>query len=388
MKPKLNPLRSLPLNCWEARARKEPDAATSPTHVGRSRITLLRAFVRTERVKVAFYQRKPTAGTFSVEGYFALIRELFPSRVEWKLVIPRYESRGVWRRIHNLLEARLNQGDVNHIAGDIHHVALFLEKRRTVLTILDCGFEASSTGLRRIILRWLWFRIPARRVAAITTISNYSRERIIKNTGCAPAKVRVVYACVSPAFKPIPRAFNGARPSILAVGTPPNKNLERLAAALNGLNCRLHVIGRLSAPQRAALVNVEYANSYGLSEDALVRAYSEADLVAFVSTYEGFGMPILEANAVGRPVVTSNVASMPEVAGTAACFVDPFSIESIRNGLVRVIDDADFRAALVQRGFANVLRFDPVEISRQYAAVYDSLMADVDSGCMDQAGGK
>ena len=81
-------------------------------------------------------------------------------------------------------------------------------------------------------------------------------------------------------------------------------------------------------------------------------------------------MPILEAQATGRPVVTSNVASMPDVAGDAACLVDPFSTDAIRDGVLRVIDDADYREELVRRGFENVKRFHPDVIADAYYSLY------------------
>jgi glycosyltransferase involved in cell wall biosynthesis len=101
-----------------------------------------------------------------------------------------------------------------------------------------------------------------------------------------------------------------------------------------------------------------------------VSLYQDADIVSFPSTYEGFGMPILEAQAVGRVVVTSRVLSMPEVAGEGACFVDPFDPSSIRRGLEQVIGDGDYRQKLIQKGFKNVERFDAERIANQYREVY------------------
>jgi glycosyltransferase involved in cell wall biosynthesis len=98
------------------------------------------------------------------------------------------------------------------------------------------------------------------------------------------------------------------------------------------------------------------------------------DLLVFASTFEGFGLPIVEAQATGRPVVTSNIMSMPEVAGDAACLVDPFNVSSIREGVLKVINDSDYRNALVKAGFENVKRFQPEQIARQYAELYHELV--------------
>ena len=81
-------------------------------------------------------------------------------------------------------------------------------------------------------------------------------------------------------------------------------------------------------------------------------------------------MPIVEANAVGRPVVTSNLHSMPEVAADAACFVDPYDVQSIRAGIESVVSDATLRAQLVDAGLRNAQRFRPRVIAERYARLY------------------
>jgi glycosyltransferase involved in cell wall biosynthesis len=92
-----------------------------------------------------------------------------------------------------------------------------------------------------------------------------------------------------------------------------------------------------------------------------------------VSTYEGFGLPLVEAQAVGRPVLSSNVGPIPEVAGGGALLVDPTSVRDIRDGLDLLIRDHDVRDRLVYTGLSNVKRFRKANVASQYAALYDEM---------------
>ncbi|MFM7851415.1 MAG: glycosyltransferase, partial [Flammeovirgaceae bacterium] len=112
----------------------------------------------------------------------------------------------------------------------------------------------------------------------------------------------------------------------------PNKNVQRLVRALKGISCVLDIVGEIDEELNNMLIEnrVEFQQAQSLTESQILKKYESADIVSFVSTYEGFGMPIVEANTVGRVVVTSNILSMPEVAGNAARLVDPFDVGSIR----------------------------------------------------------
>lgn len=231
-------------------------------------------------------------------------------------------------------------------------------------------------GVKKKILWFFWYWLPVKRSAIITVISQSTKRELLRYVKCDPEKIRVVYNCVSPEFVPSPREFNHSCPTILQVGTGSNKNLPRVAAALEGIRCRLQVIGKLSAEQKEILVRhrIDYTAASDVSDDELVQYYRSADMVVFASTYEGFGLPIVEANATGRPVVTSNVYSMPEVAGDAACIVDPFDLASIRAGIQHIIQDPVYRDQLVRKGFQNVERFRPQVIASEYAKIYQQLL--------------
>ena len=187
-------------------------------------------------------------------------------------------------------------------------------------TIYDCTTLVHRAGLRRAVIRYLWYSWPVSHTAVITAISESTRQELLRLVGCPPDKVRVVYVPVSASFACAAKDFDTDCPTILQVGTRDNKNLVRVAQALAGIRGRLRIVGSLSSEQRAALdrAEVQYSSVAAIPDAQLVQEYRDSDMLVFASTYEGFGLPIAEAQATGRPVVTSRICSMPEVAGDAA----------------------------------------------------------------------
>jgi glycosyltransferase involved in cell wall biosynthesis len=326
-------------------------------------------------MKVVQFQRPANKSYFSMERVFASVRSAMAGAEIAVRVCP-FESRGIFKRLGNIVDAAFRQGDVNHITGDVHYLALLLRKNRTVLTIHDCRGMVWESGLRRRFFYWGWLKMPVARSAVVTVVSEQTRQEVLHYTSCAEGKVRVIPNPVGSEFQPAPKVFRSEKPTILQIGASKNKNIERLALALSGLNCRLDVIGPLSADAQRQLeqAGVEYECAANLSDAEVAAKYRNADLIAFCSTYEGFGMPIIEAQAVGRPVVTSNIAPMSEVAGGAACLVDPYDVESMRRGILRVIEEPAYREDLIQRGFENVKRYSPEEIGQRYLKLYKEVM--------------
>ena len=324
---------------------------------------------------VAYYHRKAGANTFSIEGVFTAVCGALPCKVQAKAWFCRFH-RGFFGRLYNMAEALFRQGTINHIVGDVHYLALSLPKRRTILTIHDCVSPRTTKGLRRLALVLLWYKLPVKRCAAVTVVSEFTKREVLHYVQCAPGRITVIPNPVSPQFRPYPQPFHVARPIILQVGTGRNKNIPRVAEAISGLHCHLDIVGRLNEAQRQVLSrhSVSYSESWGLTLEQVAERYRRCDLVVFISTYEGFGMPIVEANATGRPVITSNICSMPEVAGSAACFVDPLDCSSIRHGILRVMNDDGYRADLIARGFENAKRFSAEEIGRRYVKLYQEVM--------------
>ncbi len=87
-------------------------------------------------------------------------------------------------------------------------------------------------------------------------------------------------------------------------------------------------------------------------------------------------MPIVEANAIGRVVITGNITSMPEVAGDAACLVDPFDVSAMKLGFQKIINDPVYRESLIENGYSNCQRFSIETITRRYMNLYDQVLRD------------
>lgn len=320
---------------------------------------------RKNRIVLLF--RKRTAAFHSIENVFvALLPYLNAQDVE----LP-FESRGVWNRIKNIQFLRRQKAKLIHISGHDHYL-LWYPFKKSVLTIHDIEALKRKNGFKKWLFKKLWFDWPISNAKVVTTISSFSKEEIL-SLGAYKTLIKVIHNPLTLPISYTPKKINTAKPRILHIGTKANKNLERLIQALETVHCELVIVGQESENLLSQLnkAKLNFTFKSNLSNEEMMEEYKACDLLTFVSTYEGFGLPIIEAQAVGRAVITSDVTSMPEVAGEGALLVDPYSVEDIRKGIVKLIEDEDFREGLIQKGLENVKRFDAEEIAKQYREVYN-----------------
>jgi glycosyltransferase involved in cell wall biosynthesis len=335
-----------------------------------------RATLRSPMITYIFRKRLPTV--FSIEKiYDALFAQFARSGLEvHRLELP-YTSTGLLAVFRNawFVARRLRGGHV-HITGDVHYAALFRPLASTVITIHDCVVLQRGKGLKRLILWLLWFWLPARTASAVTVVSAQIKDELLKTVRIEPSKISIIPNFVDPAFVGVERPFASQKPRILHIGTTPNKNLSRVIAALRDTACELVIIGPLTAPQLHELHDhrVTFENFVGIDHAAVRELYANADIISFPSTYEGFGMPILEGQAVGRPILTSDLEPMRSVAGTGgAMFVDPRSVQAIREGFAALMADSALRSRLVAAGKENCSRFTLEAITASYLALYRAI---------------
>lgn len=280
--------------------------------------------------------------------------------------------------LKNFLFFRRQKADIYHVTGHIHYITLAFPPEKTVLTIHDLAFLHTRAGIRRFVLKKILLDLPVRKLRFITAVSEATKNEIVAQTDCAADKIRVVENPVDGIFfAGLEKEFNAECPTVLQIGTEPHKNLPNLLKAIEDINCRLVIIGKLTEELRSLLneKQIKYENKYNLDDKKVQSEYQKADIVTFCSLYEGFGLPIVEAQAMQTPVVTSDIEPMRGVAGEGACLVDPKDFLSIRAGIQRIIDDKIFRENLIQKGLKNVERFRPEKIAAQYEALYEEMLS-------------
>ncbi len=329
-------------------------------------------------IDVALYLRKARrAGNFSVELIAADLEARLRKDVTLRVVRSPFLSGGVFKRLGTMLHAALCvRARLLHVVGDINFAVLFARRRRVVLTMLDCVFLRDTRGMKRRVLKLLWLDLPLRSAGAVVTISHAMAAEIRRESGLALPQMTVIPVAIAREFQARPKVFDAARPRILQVGTASNKNVMRLAEALAGVPCKLTIVGVIDLALRETLArgNVEFEQFDRLEFAALVEQYEKTDVVAFVSTYEGFGMPVIEAQTVERVVVAGDIPVLREVAGEGAAFAPVADVAEIRAAFLRVIGDAAWREALIAKGRENARRFAPEAIAAQYLAVYRAML--------------
>ncbi len=325
--------------------------------------------------KILFIERKPY-DSVSIEKAFRCIAANLSSKFAAEFQQLPYGNL-FSDTIRNLLFFRKKNADLYHITGHTHYISLLFSRRNTVLSIMDVRFLYNKPGLKRWLLKKLYLDWPLRKLDFITAISEHTKSEIIRYTGCDPGKILMLDLPLMVNVEPGKGyEFNQQKPTILQIGTMDNKNIPTLAKALSGIACKLRIIGRLNAGIISALVEnqVDYDNAYDLTDEQISKEYEMADIVAFCSTYEGFGLPIIEAQSMKRPVLTSNLSPMIETSGGGAVLANPFDYLSIRAGIEKLIGDADYRLEMVSAGLKNVERFRPAIVAAQYEKLYTQIL--------------
>lgn len=311
---------------------------------------------------------------------------------------PRYEVRVIpfprlWTHLRLAWEVSRHPPDVLFVPA---HVLPLVCPVPCVVTVHDLGYLYCPEAHRRLD-RWYldWTtRRHAHLAARVIADSQATRADLIRLYQADPERVVVVYPGRDESFEqadPGAIAAVKARHNIrgqylLFLGTlQPRKNLARLVDAFARLEPASHDLQLVLAGKKGWLTDDLFTRlkSLGMERRVVFTGYvtdedkaallSGALALVYPSLYEGFGLPVLEAMACGTPVLTSNVSSLPEVAGDAALLVDPLDTDAISAGMSRLTTDADLRDTLVEKGHAQVARFSWADAAREILQVLESV---------------
>ena len=257
-----------------------------------------------------------------------------------------------------------------------------------VTVIHDLAFEHFPKDLGFIIRKYLQTFTPqfAEVSERVIAVSEFTRQDIVAKYGTPSEKIDVVYNDASDFFCPCTEAeaeetrqkYSKGQPYFMFVGAiHPRKNLVNLFKAFDLFKAQSHSPARLLIVGRKAWNSEEITRTYEqlkyqtdviftgrVSDEELRRLYGAALANVYVPTLEGFGIPIVEAQKCDCPVITSNVSSMPEVAGDAALLVDPFDVNAIAGALQEIWKDNGLRLTLQYLGRKNLKRFSWDESAR------------------------
>lgn len=321
-------------------------------------------------MSIVLVYRNPKAG-FSIYRCFAEFKNYIDVK---ELFLPEYRI-SIKNMIKNIryIQKNTNKDDIIHITGDVHYVLLGLIHRKTVLTIHD---TVLLDNYKRKDIKWIlyylfWFYFPCKIAKKVVCISEETKRRLQKYMNCKPY---IIPDPVSSSFKKIKKVFNYNCPVILHIGTGWNKNINNVIKSLSGMKVKLVIIGNISEDTKELLLEskIDYEIKYGLTDTSIIQEYQNSDIISFPTVYEGFGLPILEGQTVGRVVVTSDIEPHKSVAGeNGAIFVNPDDYLLIREGFIKAIDDEELRNRIIEYGYNNTRLYSFERVSMDYMKIYD-----------------
>ncbi|MGJ0342973.1 glycosyltransferase family 4 protein [Aliarcobacter cryaerophilus] len=307
-------------------------------------------------------------------------------------LLPNKQFRGKHRifkllnKPNNIWKLKQQKFDVFHPTYYDPYFLKYLGNKPFVLTVYDMIHEKFSDMFSSTDKTTEQKRLLVEKATKIIAISESTKKDLIELFGTDESKIEVVYLGNSMFPKAdIKLGFEIPKKYLLFVGgRGAYKNFERFIKSVSELlnqDKELFVLctggGKFSSSESQLLNELEISKQvlqFNLDDDSLAYFYKNALAFIFPSLYEGFGIPVLESFACGCPLLCSNVSSLPEVAGDAACYFDPYSEESIKNAVSRVLNDSNFRKELINKGYEQLKEFSWKKTAEETKKIYESVL--------------
>jgi glycosyltransferase involved in cell wall biosynthesis len=326
-----------------------------------------------------YYIYLPTSPTQDMPG----------EKENWKYEV--FTSFKLWTLIGLSQKLFKNQYKLDVFFSPTHYLPVNY-KVPSVISVLDVSylkFPSLFKGKDLLMLKY-WGKYSIKKARKIITISESSKNDIIKSYGVSPGKIAVVYPGIKKLnfandykMSDLKEKFGIDSEYILFVGTlQPRKNIVRLIEAFSKLktDSKLVVVGRrgwqyeeiLGAPEKFGVKHrVIFIENAG--DEDLPSLYKNAQFFILPSLYEGFGLPILEAMQNSCPVITSNISSLPEAGGDGALYVDPQSTDDIASKMQKLLDDESLRRELIKKGHEQVKKFSWEKSAKETLKVLENI---------------
>jgi len=292
----------------------------------------------------------------------------------------------IWDYIKLPIHIQKERLEVVIFPKDIIPPIMHFFKIKKVVISHDLGYFIKSSGyypLKDTLYRKIFMNYSLRNADRIIAVSKNTKSEILNYFSIPQKKIEIIYEGVEKRYKKknnpsfldkIRQKYNLNRTFIFYSGSiSPRKNLFRLIKAFEKIqektNCELVIAGNKMWNNKKEMEIIRKNSKIKIlgfvPEEDLVALYNLAEVYVYPSLYEGFGLPILEAQACGCPVITSNVSSMPEVAGKGAVLVNPHSVNEIADAMEKVLKDKKLRDKLIKEGYKNVKRFSWEKCARE-----------------------
>lgn len=312
------------------------------------------------------------AGTLRQRAFFKKLMQTSPwNQVSWRILpLPPKFSGTAFNLLPFRAEWLVGKVDVFH-SSDWSEVST---KCPSVTTVHDLVFHKYPETVSPLILRIQTKRLKkiAKNNAHIIVDSKSTKNDLEEIYNVSKERISVIYPGISKLYKPqskkeidrVKKKYNLPDKFVLSVGTQePRKNLSRLTKATESLDIPLVLVGKHGWGDKTQTLGY-------VPDDDLPAIYSAASVFAYPSLYEGFGFPVLEAMSCGTPVVTSNISSLPEVAGEAGVLVDPLDIDSIARGIKTALKNS---ASLAKKGLSHAKLFTWEGTAKHTLEVYEKI---------------
>lgn len=324
----------------------------------------------------------------------------FPHNYRWSNnggIRPKVVNKTMWMQFFLRRQLKELDVDVCHFTNSVAPLWLSCPSVVTIHDMTLWLFPSYHPRRRLAAMRPI-IPFAARQARGIITVSYSTKEDIVNLLGVAPEKVTVIYEAPGKAFRPVAdaqelenarRQFHLPERFLLHVGTlEPRKNLVRLLEAFARLRHRrgfshdLVLAGKagwhygeiFSTVERLGLGQFVHFLGY-VPDRWLAAIYNLAGALVFPSLHEGFGLPVVEAMACGTPVITSPNGALQEIAGEAAAYISPESVESIAGEIYRVVADDTLQAELSARGLSRATLFSWRRTAEQTRRLYHHVVA-------------